>query len=98
MKPKIVCSLNRKWNLKSKSNEIITEVEVPGTVFEALVDNELIDDPFYGENEHIAKDIFNCDWEFETQFDPSHTNTTNATSFFFLLPIFNLLLFFVYYC
>jgi beta-mannosidase len=69
LKPKIVCSLNRKWNLKSKSNEIITEVEVPGTVFEALVDNELIDDPFYGENEHIAKDIFNCDWEFETQFD-----------------------------
>jgi beta-mannosidase len=62
-------SLNGKWKLRNKDGSILIHIEVPGTVFEALTNKQVIDDPFYGNNEALAKDIFNDDWEFETEFD-----------------------------
>jgi hypothetical protein len=40
MKPKITCTLNGDWNLKEKNGDIKSVVDVPGSVFEALVINK----------------------------------------------------------
>jgi beta-mannosidase len=69
MKPKITCTLNGDWNLKEKNGDIKSVVDVPGSVFEALIINKLIDDPFYGNNEQVAKEIYDYDWVFERKFD-----------------------------
>ena len=62
-------SLNGLWNLKNEPKSINIEAEVPGSVFEVLIRNGIIEDPFYGENEHKISWVYNSDWIYETQFD-----------------------------
>ena len=44
---------------------------VPGTVHTDLLNNNLIDDPFYADNENKLYWINEIDWEYETRFDCS---------------------------
>ena len=67
-----IIPLDGTWNLINKDKSIKTTSEVPGTVFEALIENKIIDDPFYGVNEHKMSWVFNSDWIFETNFSVSH--------------------------
>jgi beta-mannosidase len=55
------------------------EGQVPGTVFEALIDNEIIEDPFYGEKEHQMKWVYESDWLYEIEFsiEPSFLEHKN---------------------
>ncbi len=46
--------------------------EVPGTLFETLIDEKIIKDPFYGNNEHEINKIAYEDWTYETYFDVSN--------------------------
>ena len=62
-------SLNGKWTLIHEQKSINIQAEVPGSVFEALIDNNIIENPFYGENEHKMSWVYNSDWIYETQFD-----------------------------
>ena len=68
MKPLVVVSLNGIWNLKNQEGNFKTTVNVPGTVFEALENANLVVDPFYGNNEHDVNFIVNDDWIFERNF------------------------------
>ncbi|MFX0074638.1 MAG: glycoside hydrolase family 2 protein [Candidatus Hermodarchaeota archaeon] len=52
---------------EKKSIKIPTEV--PGSVFEALLDNDIIDDPFYGLREHDVSWVYDSDWDYELDFD-----------------------------
>ena len=56
--------LNENWDLKDQNNEYSLNVNLPNTVFEALIEAEKIEDPFYGTNERKMGKIFNKDWEF----------------------------------
>jgi beta-mannosidase len=62
-------SLNGEWNLINSEKSIRAKVQVPGTVFEALLENNIIEDPFYGENEHEMKWVYESDWQYETEFN-----------------------------
>ncbi len=62
-------SLNGVWNLKQDEKSINITSQVPGSVFEALIDNSIIEDPFYGENEHRISWVYDSDWIYETHFD-----------------------------
>ena len=62
-------SLNGKWTLIHEQKSINIQAEVPGSVFEALIDNNIIENPFYGENEHKMSWVYDSDWIYETQFD-----------------------------
>lgn len=42
---------------------------VPGTIHTDLLDNKLIDDPFYSDNELKMDWIPECDWQYQTKFD-----------------------------
>ena len=59
-------SLNGKWTLINQNQDLSLPAEVPGTVFEALLEEKLIKDPFYGINEHEVNKIANEDWIYET--------------------------------
>lgn len=65
---KKILSLNGIWNLINKEKSINIISEVPGTVFEGLINNEIIEDPFYGVNEHKMAWVFNSGWTYETTF------------------------------
>ncbi len=62
-------SLNGAWNLKQDSKSIDITAQVPGSVFEALIENNIIEDPFYGENEHRVSWVYDSDWTYVTRFD-----------------------------
>ncbi len=62
-------SLNGYWNLIQEEKSINITAQVPGTVFEALIEKEIIKDPFYGELEHQMSWVFDSNWYYEKIFD-----------------------------
>ena len=60
-------SLNGKWRIKSKTYD--TEGEIPGSVYSALLNSRLIDDPFYRDNEAKTLAITDEDFTFSRKFD-----------------------------
>ena len=59
-------SLNGKWRIQSNTYDIIGKV--PGSVYSALLDNGLMDDPFYRDNERKALAIMNEQFTFTKEF------------------------------
>ncbi len=66
---KDLVSLDGKWQLINKGKCISIPTNVPGSVFETLIEHELIEDPFYGLNEHDSNWVYESDWQYEIQFD-----------------------------
>jgi len=62
-------SLNSDWFLINKNKSIEVPTEVPGTVFETLIDNGVIEDPFYGLREHEVSWVYESEWDYKTEFD-----------------------------
>ncbi len=62
-------TLNGIWKLQNEEKSINIDAEVPGSVFEALIENMVTEDPFYGENEHKMSWVYNSNWIYQTQFD-----------------------------
>ena len=75
-----ILSLNKNWSLKNERKLIEIPVEVPGSVFEALLNNHLVEDPFNGLKEHDVSWVYELDWDYETEFDlePSFLNHANV--------------------
>jgi beta-mannosidase len=75
--------LNNNWyfslskNLNSKIETIDKRLKsskqfpatVPGTIYTDLLNNKIIDDPFYSDNELRMDWIPECDWLYQTKFD-----------------------------
>ena len=72
-------SLDSNWLLRNKNKSIEIPGEVPGTVFEALYDNDIIEDPFYGLREHDVSWVYESEWDYKTEFDlnPSFLDHNN---------------------
>ncbi|MCK4287121.1 MAG: glycoside hydrolase family 2 protein, partial [Candidatus Lokiarchaeota archaeon] len=72
-------SLDGIWTVKNLKKSIEIDGQVPGTVFEALMENEIIEDPFYGVNEHEMKWVYESDWLYEIEFsvEPSFLEHKN---------------------
>ena len=62
-------SLNGVWNISNSDKKIDIKAEVPGTVFEALINDKIIDDPFYGMNEHNVEWVYESEWTYLLEFD-----------------------------
>ncbi len=65
--------LDGKWKLLNEEKSINISTIVPGSVYEALLENKIIEDPYYGEREHETAWIYNSDWIFETEFKLENT-------------------------
>jgi len=72
-------SLNENWFLTNEQKAIEVLAEVPGTVFETLINNKIIEDPFYGLREHEVSWVYESEWEYKTIFDlnPAFLNHNN---------------------
>lgn len=55
------------WTMKEKSLGAYS-LTVPGTVLKGLLDNHVIEDPYYGTNEEKAREYLKKDWTFEKKF------------------------------
>ncbi|HKR04201.1 MAG TPA: glycoside hydrolase family 2 protein, partial [Bacteroidia bacterium] len=67
----ITISLHQNWQFKYKNNWYKTEV--PNSIHTDLLNNRLIEDPFYRDNETKLQWIDTMDWEYRKEFevDPS---------------------------
>ena len=55
-------SLNEEWLFKQSTSQNWLPAHVPGAVHTDLLDNRMIDDPFYGVNEKSLQWIGEKDW------------------------------------
>lgn len=64
----IVINLHDNWEFKQVDSTKWHAAAVPGEVHSDLLKNELIEDPFIGNNEHNLQWISETHWEYQTQF------------------------------
>ncbi|MHA1870568.1 MAG: glycosyl hydrolase 2 galactose-binding domain-containing protein, partial [Promethearchaeota archaeon] len=65
-----VYSLNdKRWKLINEEHNINIDATVPGSVFEELIKNGVIEDPFYGLNESKVGWVYNSDWVYKLVFE-----------------------------
>src|SRR5687767_5936474 len=64
-------SLNTGWKFREVGTQKWYTAEVPGTVHTDLLANNIIPDPFYGDNESKVQWVEEKDWEYSTSFSVS---------------------------
>ncbi|MFO8018972.1 MAG: glycoside hydrolase family 2 protein [Promethearchaeia archaeon] len=69
MKEVKIISLDGQWTLKHPNKDINIDIEVPGSVYEALINENIIDDPFYGEKEHDTAWVYKSEWQICLEFE-----------------------------
>ncbi len=60
--------LNGVWKISQPEKRITAYASVPGGVYESLLENKIIEDPFYGKNEAEVQWVHECDWIYERNF------------------------------
>ncbi len=63
----VTISLNKSWQFQYKDKWYDTEV--PNSIYTDLLNNRLIEDPFYRDNETKLQWIDSLDWEYKKEFD-----------------------------
>ena len=63
--------LHDNWKFKRTDEEFFHSATVPGSVFQDLMDNGLMEDPYYRDNEDKAKELMKYDYEYVTEFSSS---------------------------
>ena len=66
---KITVSVNDGWQFHEVGKDVWQPATVPGCVHTDLLNNKLIDDPFYRDNEQKLQWIGKTDWEYQTTFN-----------------------------
>ena len=64
----ITLELNANWQFKKSGTDKYHPAQVPGTVHTDLLNNKLIKDPYYGDNEKDLQWIENENWEYVGKF------------------------------
>ncbi len=64
-------NLNKNWSFSQEGSDEKYTASVPGCVHTDLIDNNLIDDPFFGTNEKDLQWIGKKNWIYKTSFDLS---------------------------
>jgi len=62
-------SLDGEWKLINDEKSLNVPAHVPGSAYESLIDNKIIEDPFYGVREHEMSWIYNSNWQYKTEFE-----------------------------
>ena len=65
-------SLVKNWFLIHEERDLNLPTKVPGSVFETLIENGVIEDPFYGLREHEVSWVYDSNWDYEIIFDLEH--------------------------
>ncbi len=62
-------ALRGNWRLVHPERKIDVPANVPGSVFEELINHGIIPDPFYGMHENEMSWIYEAEWEYYVEFD-----------------------------
>jgi beta-mannosidase len=60
--------LNQGWKFKQINNSTWHKASIPGSIHTDLLANNLIEDPFYRDNEKKLQWVSHTDWEYKTNF------------------------------
>ena len=66
-----VIAIEMHWQFKQATDTVWKPASVPGNVFSDLLNNELIEDPFLGNNEENLQWVSQANWEYKTTFSIS---------------------------
>jgi beta-mannosidase len=61
--------INQNWQFRQVGKTTWNPAKVPGCVHTDLLDNKLIPDPYYRDNEKLVQWVETEDWEYQTAFD-----------------------------
>ncbi|WP_353776858.1 glycoside hydrolase family 2 protein [Winogradskyella sp. 3972H.M.0a.05] len=61
--------LHNNWEFRQVGDSVWHSATVPGNVFSDLLDHQLIENPFIGNNEEKVQWVSETDWEYKTTFD-----------------------------
>ncbi len=62
-------AIDKNWRMKKPADkEYLPCGSLPVSVYQTLIDNEIIENPYYRENEYIYRDISRYDYDFKTVF------------------------------
>ena len=75
---KQIINLNDNWKFKQHDKENWLPAKVPGSVHTDLLENKIIDDPFYRMNEKDQQWIGYENWIYEKKFDYARTKLKGA--------------------
>ena len=75
---KTITPLNVGWRFRQVGQAAWHPATVPGCVHTDLLNNKLIDDPFYRDNEQKLQWIGKTDWEYETTFNVAPATLARA--------------------
>ena len=73
--------LNKNWVFKSIEDTSWIPANVPGSVHTDLLENDIIEDPYYRLNEHDLQWIDKKDWLYKTTFSISQLEFDKKNSF-----------------
>lgn len=62
-------TINENWQFRQSDQDVWMPAKVPGTVHNDLIDNNIIEDPFWRTNEKNIQWIEDKDWIYKTSFD-----------------------------
>lgn len=65
----MIQNLNGEWMLNRVGCVDKIPVQIPGSVYSAMLDNQKLDDPYFGENQYKAIDFSDSDYVFEKVFE-----------------------------
>lgn len=77
----MIQSLNGPWRVNSADEKIKLSVNVPGTVYSSMLENKMIEDPFYRLNQYDALKISDNDFIFAYDFIPDESMLKNDRIF-----------------
>lgn len=61
-------TLNGVWEMQRQGEEVFYPATVPGSLYQDLLNNHLMEDPFYGENEPAARELSAFDYNYRRSF------------------------------
>ena len=64
----VTVGIDSNWQFKKSTDTIWRSATVPGNVFSDLLDHQIIEDPFIGNNEEKVQWVSETDWEYKTSF------------------------------
>ena len=69
----LVLKLHDNWTVSSKNGNESYTATVPGNIFSDLMDNQVIEDPFIGENENKLQWVSDSIWVYKSTFSLPNT-------------------------
>ncbi len=71
-----ITNLNGKWQFRECGTDTMYPVTIPGSVLSGLLDNKVIEDPYYRENEYPTRELLRKNFEFVRTFNMDDVSGT----------------------